>query len=208
MIIVVPISMIIVVKQMVMDKEAFWAPTLPCAFLVSLHQWQINLCLSVEENTKKFFLWVISLMKIRLWWEKKYLTLVVDCGNIISIIIITIIIIMIEVTLIVKIIVKIIIVTLAMDWRSLGAPVSDWSPAPKVESREPTSITWDVDFNFWWFFQIVHIMVSRGGRHSPLNDDQLMTEIMQLQQFNINFSWIDRSWIGAQVNQGWDLNWI
>ena len=56
---------------------------------------------------------------------KKYLTLVVDCGNIISIIIITIIIIMIEVTLIVKIIVKIIIVTLAMDWRSLGAPVSD-----------------------------------------------------------------------------------
>ena len=34
------------------------------------------------------------------------------------------------------------IITLAMDWRSLGAPVRDWSPAPKVERREPTSITW------------------------------------------------------------------
>ena len=41
------------------------------------------------------------------------------------------------------IITRINIITLAMDWRSLGAPVRDWSPAPKVERREPTSITWE-----------------------------------------------------------------
>jgi hypothetical protein len=29
-----------------------------------------------------------------------------------------------------------------MLWRRRGAPVRDWRPAPKVESREPTSITW------------------------------------------------------------------
>ena len=31
--------------------------------------------------------------------------------------------------------------SLAMDWSSLGAPVSDWRPAPKVERKEPTSMT-------------------------------------------------------------------
>ena len=31
--------------------------------------------------------------------------------------------------------------SLAMDWSSLGAPVRDWRPAPKVERKEPTSMT-------------------------------------------------------------------
>ena len=31
--------------------------------------------------------------------------------------------------------------SLEMAWSSLGAPVRDWSPAPMVESREPTSTT-------------------------------------------------------------------
>ena len=31
--------------------------------------------------------------------------------------------------------------SLAMDWRRRGAPVSDCRPAPKVDNREPISIT-------------------------------------------------------------------
>ena len=34
-----------------------------------------------------------------------------------------------------------VILALAMDWRSLGAPVSDCKPAPKVERMEPISMT-------------------------------------------------------------------
>jgi hypothetical protein len=32
--------------------------------------------------------------------------------------------------------------SLAMDWSRRGAPVRDCRPAPKVERREPISITW------------------------------------------------------------------
>ena len=34
-----------------------------------------------------------------------------------------------------------IVSSLAMDWRSLGAPVRDCKPAPKVERMEPISMT-------------------------------------------------------------------